>query len=85
MELQQWDIHKRQSQSSYLHGAKYFLISQQSLSNARISQHFMNPEDLLLCSQEPALVSIMSQMNPVHIIPSYFFQDRQSHIKKVEK
>jgi hypothetical protein len=31
----------------------------------------MEPEDSLPCSQEPPLVPILSQINPVHTIPSY--------------
>jgi hypothetical protein len=29
----------------------------------------IQPEESLLCSQEPALVHILSQMNPVHAVP----------------
>jgi hypothetical protein len=37
---------------------------------SRNSQYFMEPVGSLLCSQEPAL----SQINPVHYLPSYFFE-----------
>jgi hypothetical protein len=36
------------------HGAEPFLRSHQLLSYSRISQHFMEPEGSLLCSQEPS-------------------------------
>jgi hypothetical protein len=31
----------------------------------------MEPEGSLPCSQEPPLVSILSQINPINTIPSY--------------
>jgi hypothetical protein len=37
-----------------LHGAEPFLRSQQSLSYSRISQHFIEPEASLPCSQGPS-------------------------------
>jgi hypothetical protein len=42
------------------------------LNSSRIAQHFTEPEGSLPCSQEPATVPILSQMNPVHTTPSYF-------------
>jgi hypothetical protein len=47
------------------------LRSHQLRSLSRISQNVMEPEGLLLCSQEPSLVLILSQINPVHITPTY--------------
>jgi hypothetical protein len=32
--------------------------------------HFMEPESLLPCSQEPSLIAILSQINPVHTASS---------------
>ncbi|KDR16625.1 hypothetical protein L798_09464 [Zootermopsis nevadensis] len=52
-----------------MHGAESF---QQSLSHSRSSQHFMEPEGSLPYSQEPALVPILNQRNPVHTTPSCF-------------
>jgi hypothetical protein len=37
-----------------LHGAEFFLRTQQSLRYLNISQHFLKPEGSLSCSQEPA-------------------------------
>jgi hypothetical protein len=34
----------------------------------------MEPGGSLPCSQEPAIVSILSQMNSVHIVTTYFFK-----------
>jgi hypothetical protein len=34
----------------------------------------MESEGLLPCSQNPPLFPILSQMNPVYILPSYFFK-----------
>jgi hypothetical protein len=34
----------------------------------------METEDSLLCSQQPAPVNTLSQMNPVHIITTYPFE-----------
>jgi hypothetical protein len=39
---------------SLTHGAEPFLRSRQLCSHSRISQHFMEPEGLLPCSQEPS-------------------------------
>jgi hypothetical protein len=36
------------------HGAEPFLRSRQLCSHARTSQHFMEPESSLPCSQEPS-------------------------------
>jgi hypothetical protein len=41
-------------QNSLPHRAEPFLRSQQLCSYSRISQHFMEPEDSLPCSQEPS-------------------------------
>jgi hypothetical protein len=53
------------------HGAETFLGSSQMCSYSRASQYFMEPEGSLSCSQEPPLVPILSQINPIHTIPSY--------------
>jgi hypothetical protein len=39
--------------TSQLHGDEPFLKSRQLCSYSRISQHFMEPESSLMCSQEP--------------------------------
>jgi hypothetical protein len=52
--------------------AKSFLRSLQLLHYSRISQHIMEPKGSWLCSQEPTLVPILSQTNPVHSTPPYF-------------
>jgi hypothetical protein len=49
------------------HEAEPFLRSCQLCSYSRTSQHFMQPEGSLPCS----LVPILSQINPIHSIPSY--------------
>jgi hypothetical protein len=56
---------------SLTHGAEPFLRSRQLCSYSRTSQHFMEPEGSLLCSQEPLLAPIVSQINPIHTVPSY--------------
>jgi hypothetical protein len=38
--------------------------------NSRISQQFTEPEGSLMCSQQPLLVVIQNQSNPVHTAPS---------------
>jgi hypothetical protein len=49
-----------------------FLRSSQLCRYSRTSQHFMGPESLLLCSQEPPPPApILSQINLIHTIPSY--------------
>jgi hypothetical protein len=37
-----------------LHGAEFFLGNPNSRNGHRVSQHFMEPEDSLPCSQEPS-------------------------------
>jgi hypothetical protein len=39
---------------SLTHGAEPFLKSRQMCSYSRTSQHFMEPEGSLLCSQDPS-------------------------------
>jgi hypothetical protein len=52
------------------HGAEPFLRSRQLCSYSRISQHFMEPEGSLPCSQEPSTGSYPKpdQSNPYHPI-----------------
>jgi hypothetical protein len=52
------------------------LRSHQLLIYSRIFQHFMEPDCSLPYSQEPPVVPIMSQINPVHAIQSYFSKFR---------
>jgi hypothetical protein len=47
-------LHRRRTVELYLHGAESFLRSCQLLSYSRTSQHFMEPEGSLPCSQEPS-------------------------------
>jgi hypothetical protein len=56
---------------SLTHGAEPFLRSCQLCSHSRNSQHFMEPKGSLACSQSPPLVPILSQINPIHTIPSF--------------
>ena len=49
---------------------KQIMIPQES----RNSPHFMEPEGSLPRSQQPATCPILSHINPVHAIPSYFFK-----------
>jgi hypothetical protein len=58
---------------SKFHGAEPFLRSHQLISYSTISKRFMQTEGLFPYSQEPPLVPILSQMNPVHTIPTRFF------------
>jgi hypothetical protein len=51
------------------HGAEPFFRSRQICSRSRISQHFIELEGSLPCSQEPPLVPILGQIDPIHIIP----------------
>jgi hypothetical protein len=53
---------------SLTHGAEPFLRSRQLCSHSTTSQHFMEPEGSLLCSQEPPLFPILSQINPIQSI-----------------
>lgn len=36
--------------------------------------HFMEPESLLPCSEEPQLFPVLRQKDPVYILPSYFLR-----------
>jgi hypothetical protein len=56
---------------SLTHGAEPFLRSCQLCSYSRISQHVMEPEDSLPCSQEPSTGPYLHQINPIHTIPFY--------------
>jgi hypothetical protein len=53
------------------HWSEPFFRRSQFCSYSRISQHFMEPEGSLPCSQEPSTVPFLSQINPIHTIPSY--------------
>jgi hypothetical protein len=57
---------------SLTHGAEPFLRSRQLCSYSRTSQHFMEPEYSLLCSQEPSTGPYPEpdQFNPYHPILS---------------
>jgi hypothetical protein len=55
---------------SLTHGAEPFLRSCQLCSHSRNSQNFMEPEGSLPHSQEPSTGPILSQINPIHTIPS---------------
>jgi hypothetical protein len=65
----------REVNKNLLHGAKHFTRSQQSFNCSRNSPP-NEVEDLLPYSQEPPLVAIMSQMNPVYSLPPYLFNTR---------
>jgi hypothetical protein len=56
-----------------LHWAEPFLRSRQLHSHSRISQHFMETEGSLPCSQEPSTgpYPAAEQSSPVHTTPSY--------------
>jgi hypothetical protein len=58
---------------SLIHGAEPFLRSRQLCSYSRTSQHFMELERSLPCSQEPSTGPYpeQDQSNPIHTIPSY--------------
>jgi hypothetical protein len=57
-------------QTNQLHRAESFLRSRQSLSYSKSSQHFMEPEGSLRCSQEPStgFYPEPDQSNPYHLI-----------------
>jgi hypothetical protein len=59
-----------------LYGAESFLTSRQSLSCSRFSQHFMDPEGSLLCSHNPPVLPLLSQINPVHTTLGYLSKVR---------
>jgi hypothetical protein len=61
---------------SLTRGAEPFFRSRQLCSYLWTSQHFMEPEGSLPCSQEPPLVSILSQIDPVQTIPHELTRDR---------
>jgi hypothetical protein len=61
------------------YGAEPFLRSRQLCSLSRISQHFMETKVSLTCSDSPQLVPIVSQIDPVHTIPSYLSKNLFSY------
>jgi hypothetical protein len=54
------------------HGAEPFLRSRQLCSYSRISQHFMDPEGLSPCSQEPPTGPYPIQSIPSHLSKIHF-------------
>jgi hypothetical protein len=56
---------------SFTHGSEPFLRSCQVCSYSRTSQHFMEPEVSLLCSQEPSTGPYSEPDDTVHTILSY--------------
>jgi hypothetical protein len=57
--------------ANQLHGAGPFLRSRQLCCSSRTSQHFMEPEVSIPCSQEPSTCPYLCQINPVHTTSSY--------------
>jgi hypothetical protein len=53
------------------YGAEPFLKSRQLCSPSRTSQHFVEPEVSIPCSQEPSSGPYLSHIHPIHSIPSY--------------
>jgi hypothetical protein len=64
-------LYTKSSDNLLTHGAEPFLRSCQLCSHSRNSQHFMESEGSLPCSESPPLVPILSQINSIHTIPSY--------------
>jgi hypothetical protein len=60
--------------TNQLHKAESYR-SHKLFRHSRVSQHFVEPEVFYYCDHNsPSLISLLSQMNPVHIIPSYFLK-----------
>jgi hypothetical protein len=55
----------------FIHETEPFLRNRQLCSYPRTSQHFMEPEVSLQCSQSLPLVPILIQIDPVQSIPSH--------------
>jgi hypothetical protein len=62
---------KAKTTHSLTHAAEPFLSSRQLYSYSRTSQHFMEPEGSLLCSQEHSIGLFLSQINSIHTVASY--------------
>jgi hypothetical protein len=70
---------------SLTHGVEPFLRSRQSCSHSRTSQHFIEPEGALLCSQEPSTGPCPEpdRSNPYHPIlsPSKIYLILSTHLR----
>jgi hypothetical protein len=62
------------------HGAESFWRSRQFCSYSRISQHLRNPKVHYRVHKSPPLVSTLSQIHPIHTIPSYLSTQKKTDI-----